>query len=249
VNPLIPPTIRAVILDLHGTLIETRFGPIQPDPGSDPTLRQILLHGKWRSSLTVEIPETLLTSPSTALHQAVKNHHATAKTPHPEIDLRDLWRNLLNLPPSTNTEPLVEELHSRWNPACWIEGALPALSRLQRAGLHLGILSNAQHDTLAFLRPEIHRFTPDLTIFSFQHRIAKPSPTLFSEMRTRLANLNILPQQTCFIGNHPTQDIAPATQAGFHTLLFHPPHITHPPHPIPPAATFTRWDHILPHQP
>ena len=52
-----------------------------------------------------------------------------------------------------------------------------AIGILARSGLSLGLLSNAQSNTLSDLGGISDLFSPELTILSYQHGIAKPSPT------------------------------------------------------------------------
>ncbi|MDP3851426.1 MAG: HAD family hydrolase [Luteolibacter sp.] len=206
--PLSP--YRAVVFDIYGTLLLAAPGGVKPDPAADPVLREILVrHGH-------PAPE----SPSTALHAAVIRHHAAAATAFPEIDLRVLWRELLSLDPGADLGSLVEELESAWHPAQPMPGAQNFIRHLARSGVSLGLLSNAQFNTLRSLGSIADLFPPELTILSYQHGIAKPSPALFEMLADRLAGRGISPAETLFIGNDPLQDIVPAAALGFKTALF-----------------------------
>lgn len=201
---------RAVIFDIYGTLLIAPAGGVKPDPAADPMLRRILeQHGQ-------EPPE----SPSTVLHAAVLRHHAAAEAPYPEIDLRVLWREILSLEPDAEVTPLVDALEAAWHPARPMPGAEKLIRQLARSGVSLGLLSNAQCNTLRSLGGISDLFAPELTILSYQHGIAKPSPALFEMLAARLAGRGIAPEETLFIGNDPLQDIAPAAAHGFRTALF-----------------------------
>jgi len=201
---------RAVVFDIYGTLLIAPTGGVNPDPLIDPVLREIIRQAGY------EPPD----SPSTDLRAAVLRHHAAAGVPFPEIDLRVLWREILNLPEDTDTTALVQATEEAWHPATPMPGAEKFIYRLAASGLSLGLLSNAQSNTLAALGPISDLFAPELTILSYQHGIAKPAPGLFQILTDRLAGRGITPGETLFIGNDPLQDIAPATAAGFLTALF-----------------------------
>lgn len=201
---------RAVIFDIYGTLLDAPAGGVKPDPLADPVLRDILRqHGHQPPA-----------SPSTDLHAAVLRHHEAAGIPHPEVDLRVLWREILSLPPDTDTTALVAETEAVWHPASPIAGAAAAVQRVSRAGLSLGLLSNAQCNTLASLGGLADLFPPELTILSYQQGVSKPSPELFQTLADRLSGRGISPAETLYIGNDPLQDIQPAAAAGFRTALF-----------------------------
>ena len=201
---------RAVIFDIYGTLLIAPHGGVRPDVFADPVLREVLRnHG-------FDPPA----SPSSDLHAAVLRHHAAAGVAYPEIDLRILWREILNLATGTDTTSLVEELESAWHPSRPMPGAEQAIGQLARSGLSLGLLSNAQSNTLASLGGVSDLFAPELTILSYQHGLAKPAPELFQVLVERLAGHGISPGETLFVGNDPLQDIIPAAAAGFQTALF-----------------------------
>ncbi len=203
-------SFRAVIFDVYGTLLDAHAGGVKPDPTADPLLRKIIIqHGH-------KPPD----SPSAALHAAVLRHHLNADTPFPEVDLRVLWREVLELPHDHDANALVIETEAAWHPAQLMPGVAETLEKLSATGIPLGILSNAQCNTLPSLGSLTKLFTPDLTILSYQHGIAKPSPTLFHRLAEHLAKRGITPGETLHIGNDPLHDIEPAAALGFKTALF-----------------------------
>lgn len=202
--------IRAVIFDIYGTLLSAPAGGVKPDAHADPLLREILRQNGFNPPA----------SPCTELHAAVLRHHAVAGVAFPEVDLRTLWREILKPDENTDMTALVTALEHAWHPASPIPGAEQAVRRLSRSGLSLGLLSNAQCNTLHALEDIADLFAPELTILSYQHGIAKPSPELFDMLTERLAGRGITPAETLFIGNDPQHDIAPAAAHGFMTALF-----------------------------
>jgi putative hydrolase of the HAD superfamily len=101
-----------------------------------------------------------------------------------------------------------------------MSGAAETLHALAATGIPLGLLSNAQCNTLPSLGELAPLFAPDLTILSYQHGIAKPSPGLFDLLAARLAKRGITPAETLYVGNDPLHDIEPAAARGFRTALF-----------------------------
>jgi len=201
---------RAIIFDVYGTLLSAPSGGVKPDPAADALLRHILTkHG-------LAAPR----SPSTALYDAVCAHHRSSDFRYPEVDLRNLWRAILSLPDDADITELVIQLEAAWRPARLMPGVTESFYHLASAGIMLGLLSNAQCNTLPSLGECASLFHPDLTILSYQQGIAKPSPALFDLLTTRLASYGIVPSNTLYIGNDPLHDIEPAALRNFRTALF-----------------------------
>ncbi|MCU0609206.1 MAG: HAD family hydrolase [Chitinispirillaceae bacterium] len=111
-------------------------------------------------------------------------------------------------------------------------GVSDALLELKKNNIMLGILSNAQFytpiDLTLFLRDQtsgacedLHElFNPELTIFSYEYKVAKPNMTLFRRLYDTLYEYHILPEQTVFIGNDLSGDIEPAARIGMRTAFF-----------------------------
>ena len=226
---------RAAIFDIYGTLLIAPAGGVKPDPLNDPVLRDVLRNFGY------EAPA----SPSADLHRAILRHHAEAVIPYPEVDVRKLWREILGLGDDVEMTYLVQAIEEAWHPAKPMPSAGNFVSRLARSGISLGLLSNAQCNTLPSLGPIVDLFAPELTLLSYQHGMSKPSPELFSILCDRLAGRGISPEETLFIGNDPVKDILPAAHAGFRTALFigHPDSIRSG--DCVPDHTFSRWSELL----
>jgi len=112
------------------------------------------------------------------------------------------------------------------NPAWPMPGLRTALSDLRRAGILLGILSNAQFYTPSLFEcflgagPRALGFREELTLYSFELGLAKPSPRLFAIARARLQAAGVRPGRVLMVGNDALRDLAPARAAGFQTALF-----------------------------
>ena len=200
--------IRAVIFDVHGTLL-LGGGPMRHDPAADLRIHE-LLHQRGHS---------LKESPTLALEHLVKQHHLASSHAYPEIDLRQLWAALLGAE-EVGTEWLTELEHAR-QPLRLMPSAREALEALSLRQLPLGLLSNAQADTLPVLCRELggNPFAADLCVFSYEHGIAKPSPLLFELLAERLGERGIPPQAAVMVGNDPLHDVAPARSIGMRTVL------------------------------
>lgn len=198
--------IRAVIFDVHGTLL-SGGGPMRFDPAAD-----LRIHG-----LLTERGHDLKESPTRLLELAVKQHHAESDEEFPEVDLRRLWARLLGVE-QVSTEWLTELEHAR-QPLRLMPSAREALASL--SSLSLGLLSNAQADTVPALCRELggNPFASDLSVLSYEHGIAKPSSRLFELIVDRLSARGIPPEAAVMVGNDPRHDIAPAKAIGLKTIL------------------------------
>ena len=204
--------IRAAIFDIYGTLLIAPPGGFKADPTFDPTLAAII------ESFGHPAPA----GPTLAIEQLIQDHHRNSPHPHPEIDLRAILRELLTT--ETNVTPIVQAIEDARILCEPMPESAETLRSLAASGIHLGFLSNAQSNTLPMLDRilggVLPLFDPDLTVLSYQHGIAKPSPELFQILTERLATLGITPAETLYVGNDPMQDIIPAKAAGFRTALF-----------------------------
>ncbi len=204
--------IRAVIFDIYGTLLIAPPGAVKHDPAFDPALREILSAAG----------HDLGNSPTAVLNAAVCRHHAESGHAHPEIDLMGVWQEVLGT--TEDVTDLITTVENAWHPCQPMPRARETLRRLSAEGVTLGVLSNAQANTLPALDGTLgsvaHLLSPELTILSYQHGIAKPSPELFQLLARRLEARGISPAETLFVGNDPRQDILPAQAAGFRTALF-----------------------------
>jgi putative hydrolase of the HAD superfamily len=202
------PTPRAVIFDVHGTLL-SGGGPMRYHPEAD--LR--ILERLRRNGHCVE------GSPTRSLEEAVARHHQQANHAFPEIDLRTLWADLLGVE-AVGTEWLTD-LEDARQPLRLMPSAREAIADLSSRHFPLGLLSNAQADTLPVLCRELggNPFEDDLCVLSYQHGIAKPAARLFEILVAQLAMRDIPPSAAVLVGNDPLHDIAPAKAIGMRTVL------------------------------
>jgi FMN hydrolase / 5-amino-6-(5-phospho-D-ribitylamino)uracil phosphatase len=103
-----------------------------------------------------------------------------------------------------------------------IEGAAEALRRLARAGVRLGILSNASFGP-AVIRDDLEKLGLaehlELVTVSAEYAVRKPNPLVFEAVAGRLG---ATPQRTWFVGNRLDTDVAGAKAAGMTAVWFNP---------------------------
>lgn len=187
------PGIRAVLFDVYGTLLASAAGERHPDPG---------------------------------IHAVIKKLHASSPHPFPEVDIRELHASLRPDLAPEEIEALALEHENAVNPVREMPGALQALQALRSQGLRLGLISNAQFYTVPVLEACLGQklgalgIEPELCVFSYELRRAKPDPFLFENARDRLVPRGIPPESVLYIGNDVRNDIEPAKASGFRTALF-----------------------------
>jgi putative hydrolase of the HAD superfamily len=103
------------------------------------------------------------------------------------------------------------------------------LQSIHKKGLPLGIVSNAQYFTPMILKHffEVDTFSDPLPLFherlqvySFETGRAKPDVFLYELMAKNLIELGLKPDQCLYVGNDMLNDISPASEVGFKTVLY-----------------------------
>lgn len=202
---------KAVVFDIYGTIMTSPAQNIdEPNPHMDGLMQAILEHHGY------EPPE----SPTEELQAAIRKRHEQSPHEFPEVDIREIWCEILGVDPTTDLTELVNYLEAECRPVQPMPGAANFIRRLAHSGVQLGLLSNGQCNTLRSLGGVTDFFNPDLVIISYEHGVGKPSSYLFELLRDRLSISNIKPEECLYIGNDPVKDIVPAAQAGFKTGLF-----------------------------
>ena len=95
----------------------------------------------------------------------------------------------------------------------------PALERLRRSDLVLGVVTDGLEMKQAekLIRLRVASFFPPQAIFiSDRIGISKPNPKLF---RRACEALDLQPEETMYVGDHPVKDIDGANGAGLVTVL------------------------------
>lgn len=231
------PGIQAVLFDVYGTLFISGAGDlgVREEAARGAAMAESLqamgftgARDEWGQQAAARFLELI---------REVHREQWAAGNAYPEVDIRDIYRDLLQeLVASGRIEPpqndwqvlrLAVEYEMRVNPAWPMPGLEETLAALRNKGIILSILSNAQFYTpLLFEALTAHDlagwgFEEDLCIWSFKHHAAKPSPVLFRMALDRLRlTQGIGPHETLVVGNDLLNDIAPASRLGCRTALF-----------------------------
>lgn len=229
-EPVLPALegIRAVVFDVYGTLLISGSGDISlASEGSRGAAALEALAAVSREPARPEPDGDAIVS---ALHEAVLAAHQAAKSEHPEVEIRDLWRVVveqLGLPIQDNQiERFAIEYECRVNPIWPMPGLAETLSGLGNLGLELGIVSNAQFFTPLAFEPLTGKSlamwgsAESLGVWSYEHREAKPGVFLYERCAEALAARGIGPSEALFVGNDLRNDVWPAQRVGFKTALF-----------------------------
>lgn len=225
--------VQAVLFDIYGTLLLSGSGDVGV---GDPADRGAAVAGALAASGV-----RFRGAPEAALKvflDEIERHHQMARQngiDFPEVDIVEIWGSTLAelavcgwVTSAEGVDPrtLAVEFEVRANPVWPMPDLLPTLAGLRRAGLTLGLISNAQ-----FYTPEVFPalvqqslvelgFDPDLQFYSYQQGRAKPSPELFRLAAESLQRRGIPAAHAVYVGNDMRNDVAAAARLGFRTALF-----------------------------
>lgn len=222
------PGVRAIIFDLYGTLFISGAGEISTtslEKNEEP-LREILT----QHFPQIQIPAE--TSLSESLRRLIIKENTLQReegTEHPEVVIEELWKTVLS-PYGDFTEDEILEIAVRYETAVNTTWPMPhlmeVLTYLKERDIQLGIISNAQFYTpllfpalLGRSLEDLH-FSPDLCLYSYEYRQAKPGTFLFKKLSERLQSRGISPEEVLYVGNDALNDVCPAHEVGFLTALF-----------------------------
>ena len=227
--------IRAVVFDIYGTLFSSGVGDISLAASEDrdaPLRRCLQANG-------IHLRATGDHRFDDVFHECIRDHQEERRRSgvrFPEIDIRLVWRdfleleraqNRIDLPEAPDIERIAIDYESRVNPTQPMPGLAETLQALVGDGFTLGIISNAQFFTPllfeAFLgeSPAALGFCPEACIWSFRMLEAKPSTRLYERCAARFeASTGLRAENVLYIGNDMRNDIWPAALTGFRTALF-----------------------------
>ncbi len=225
IDPVLPhlPEVKVVIFDIYGTLVISGSGDIGTSMAN-------LRESYARQALQALRPDLSLPSDvslTAALTQGILIAHQEAKAQgvaYPEIDIREQWAPLL-APYGAFTTGEVEQFatiyESLSNPVWPMPYATETLQELTQRGISIGLISNAQFYTPVLLDTffPASQIAPELSLYSYQHRQAKPGLYLFDQLARTLRQNGVSPAEVLLVGNDMRNDIAPAQRIGFRTAL------------------------------
>jgi len=228
-EPRLPklPGLRAVAFDIYGTLFISGSGDIGTAAGGgrEEAMRSVV------ASAGLDHPPPGLVARFLALVRAEHARLRAGGAEFPEIEIREIWKSFLAelglAPAPPEIERMAIEYECAVNPTWPMPGLAECLADLRdNKKLPLAIVSNAQFFTPllfdAFLgaAPEPLGFPPELSVWSYAHRQAKPGAFLYQRLADILSGLSIAPHEVLYVGNDMRNDIAPAAATGFRTALF-----------------------------
>jgi putative hydrolase of the HAD superfamily len=113
------------------------------------------------------------------------------------------------------------------NPIAPAPGAFDTLASLRKAGLKLGIVSNAQFYTpimleaISSMTMQELGFEEALSIWSYREGQAKPEKALYKKLKHQAGKaFQLEPSQILYIGNDVKKDFLPALSVGFKVALY-----------------------------
>jgi putative hydrolase of the HAD superfamily len=134
-----------------------------------------------------------------------------------------------------------------------VEGASETLRELKRRGLAIGLISNTGRTPGYALREILKRLGLaewiDVMVFSNEHGVCKPQPSIFEELRR---GLDARPEEMVFVGDNIYVDVYGAQRSGIRGVHFEPPQkgLAVAPHvemreKVEPFARITRLHELL----
>lgn len=191
---LVPlPGIRAVLLDIYGTLLVSSSGEIHPDP---------------RLRAAIELAHA--SSPHPFPEVDIREIHASL---HPELAAAEI--ETLAMEHERRSNP-VAAMPAAVDTLRLLGGTGIELGLISNAQFYtVPILEACLGVSLTELRID-----PSLCRFSYREKRAKPDPVLFTTVREVLAMREISAAAVLYVGNDVRNDIEPARSAGFRTALF-----------------------------
>ncbi|MBN2737201.1 MAG: HAD family hydrolase [Spirochaetales bacterium] len=231
--------VKAILWDIYGTLMISASGDIDKARFS----REVILESlrDCEVSIPSQSEQTVAEEIMALFPVQVKEFHQKEKAggnPYPEVDIIDIWQKTLQpfinkkiftLPEKPDFRTLAFRFElgfNRLGPMLGLKKNLESLSRK----IPMGIISNAQFYTPIILNyllsgecinsATIKYFQPDLCIYSYQYGKAKPGLFLYEKAKEVLGQRGISAAETLYVGNDMLNDIWPARQVGFKTILY-----------------------------
>ena len=229
-----------MVFDVYGTLVSSGAGDISFVDGSD---RQEELDRLIRSN---EKPWKVNTE-NREWHReylaAIQDSHQASKllgVVFPEVDILNIWQALfynwtekgwIILDPGMDWDKWIPQIAVEFeiiiNPIAAAPGAFKALTSLRKAGLKLGIVSNAQFYTpimleaISSMTMQELGFEEALSVWSYREGQAKPEKGLYGKLKQQAGKaFHLDPSQILYIGNDVKKDYLPALSMGFKVALY-----------------------------
>jgi len=120
-----------------------------------------------------------------------------------------------------HTEPTIEQLKTHWNNqfplySVAMQGANELLQTLSEQGFYIGIISNGAHDTRLARAETLTAYSKVNKLVSSESAgINKPAKEIFINT---LTEAGFKPEECCYVGDHPINDIQGSRNAGLKTI-------------------------------
>jgi putative hydrolase of the HAD superfamily len=235
--------IKAVIFDVYGTLVVSGAGDIWT------TEIQSANAFSAFNSVGIKFGKGLDESEAGGIvlreyKKAIQEQHENLKgcgVEHPEIDVIHIWENVLielkkiktvKIPEDLCLKELALAFEFKTNQVWPMPYFNEIIQKIKNSNIELGIVSNSQFftpmmmnyfsDNDNYLSDEtIKDFNPDLCVYSYVEKKAKPSIDLFKKAKKILKKkYKIKPKHTLYVGNDMLNDVYCADKIGFKTCLF-----------------------------
>ena len=216
-------TVKAVLFDVYGTLVISRSGDRDSHTFSHEQKRA--LAGVLKRHGIDRTPENIIV----ALNRTIEKDHEHLRQDgidYPEVDIVRVWETVLSNRDNARVKAFALEYEMVVNPVYPMPGLEDVLSTCRGQGRQLGIISNAQFFTPLILERmlgaalDVCGFDPQLTLFSYRFRFAKPSSCMFEKAAQIFSHHRVPPASILYVGNDMRNDILPAKTVGFKTALF-----------------------------
>lgn len=230
--------IKAVLFDIYGTLFISGSGDVGTAAATDTA--EALTASLEASGFGGDLIQAgrngkvLLKQEILAWHERAR----AAGADYPEVEIAEIWETilsqlsqegLLKFKPieRKQVEQVALEYECGVNPVYPMPQALETLNALQKSGMPLGIVSNAQFYTPPMFEAHFNQtveqlgFDAELCLWSFKELISKPSTRLFPKVsQTLRQKYGIEPHETVYVGNDMLNDMMCAQRDGLKTVLF-----------------------------
>jgi putative hydrolase of the HAD superfamily len=215
--------VRCLLCDIYGSLFISGSGDIsmaQKRGGNYDDLDDLL------AKYGIKTPPAQLLR---EFYSTIENEHQQSKAKGvdcPEVQIEKIWSTVLCIGSREKICSFAVEFEMLANPTWPMPGLTGLIEACRHGGIRLGIISNAQFFTPLlfdwFLDADLPTlgFDPRITFFSYRYGCAKPSPLLFQLAVDKLKQFDIPSDHVAYLGNDMRNDIFPAHQVGFQTILF-----------------------------
>jgi putative hydrolase of the HAD superfamily len=203
----VTPKLKAVLFDIDDTLFSTTEFSVRA--------RRDAVEAMRRYGLKVPAEELLR-----ELNEAIAEFGSNFEHHFDKLLLRLPRSRLRGVNWSLATAAAIVAYHdAKFTRLTPFDDVVPALDRLSRTNLLLGVVTDGlemkQAEKLIRLRVASY-FPPQAIFISDRIGISKPNPKLF---KRACEALEVAPEQTMYVGDHPVKDIDGANGAGLITIL------------------------------